>query len=110
MSITYNWTISTLDAAPSQNGLSNVVKTIHWRYRATEDTYSTETYGAANLGAPDAEHFTPFNELTKEQVEDWLNNELDVPVMQTQLQNAIEQMKNPPIVHLAAPWNVSANV
>lgn len=68
--ITYQWTISALDCAVSKDGLTNVVKTIHWRYRgANENNITAEVYGAQSVGDPNSEEFTPFENLTKEVVE-----------------------------------------
>ena len=37
MANTYTWDFPTLDTAPSEDGLSDVIKTIHWRITAVSD-------------------------------------------------------------------------
>lgn len=74
MATTYDWTISALDVEKQKDGLEDVVITVHWRLRATDDTdgLTAETYGADSLGVPDSENFTALADLTKEQVVEWL--------------------------------------
>lgn len=104
MSIVYNWAVGPFDTAPSQDELTNVVKAVHWRYSAQDGEYNTDMYGMVSLDPPSAENFTPFNNLTKQQVVEWLEAKLDVPQMQGDLANSIERLKNPPIVTLQVPW------
>lgn len=74
MATTYDWTISALDVEKQKDGLEDVVITVHWRLRATDDTdgLTAETYGADSLGVPDSDNFTALADLTKEQVVGWL--------------------------------------
>lgn len=74
MATTYDWTISALDVEKQKDGLEDVVITVHWRLRATDDTdgLTAETYGADALGVPDSDNFTALADLTKEQVVGWL--------------------------------------
>jgi hypothetical protein len=37
MANTYTWDFPALDTAPSEDGLSDVIKTIHWRITAVSD-------------------------------------------------------------------------
>lgn len=104
MSTVYNWVVGPFDTAPSQDGLTNVVKIVHWRYSAQDGEYVKDTYGSISLDPPNAENFTPFNELTKQKVVEWLETKLDVAKMQEDLVANIERLKNPPIVTLQVPW------
>tara|TARA_R110000823_G_scaffold22828_1_gene68511 strand:- start:1203 stop:1592 length:390 start_codon:yes stop_codon:yes gene_type:complete len=77
--ITFNWTISAVDRTLSLDGLTNVIKTVHWRYRATDENgVSTETYGATSLGEPNPNEFTPFNEVNESDVIIWLEDMLNI--------------------------------
>ena len=44
----YTWTIAALECATEENGLNKVVKTVHWRYKGTDETSgaSYELFGA----------------------------------------------------------------
>lgn len=117
--MTYKWTISALDCAVSQNGLTNIVQNIHWRYRATDNEGITaETYGAQYVTDPNPEAFLPFNDLTQEIVISWLEaimsqeiptegdqqtNSTILQEMQSRLMKKIELIKNPVTVTLTLP-------
>ena len=106
--IEHYWIISSMDTAPSEDGLTDVVKTVHWRRDAKEidadKTYYGDVYGAMGCAAPDPMAFTPYNELTFEEVCGWLEGSLDVEALDTSLDAQIENQKNPPIVVLPLPW------
>ena len=46
--ITYKWTISALESSPNESGLAKVVKSVHWRYKGTDEAsgISYELFGA----------------------------------------------------------------
>ena len=93
---TFNWTISAVERAVSLDGLSDVIQTVHWRYRGTDENGVTaETYGATSVGAPNPQDFTPFDEVTASDVERWLEVLLDVPSMQANLEAQIALIINP---------------
>ena len=109
MPTVYNWVISQLNTAPSENGLTNVVKTIHWRYQATNETHTADVYGSAGLKDADAENFVSYENLTQEKVISWLESQMDVESMKTNLNGQLERLANPPIVTLPFPWNSANN-
>lgn len=104
MAIAYNWVISQMDTAPSDDGLTNVVKTVHWRYQASEGAFFAEVYGSIGLSAPDAANFKPYASLTEADVVAWLEENLNVNDIKNNLNGQIENLKNPPIVNLPFPW------
>ncbi len=72
---TFNWTISAVEREVSLDGLENVIKTIHWRYRGTDENGVTaETYGATAIGNPNPESFTPWQEVSDSVVIGWLES------------------------------------
>ena len=104
--ITYKWTINALDCKIDEEGLENIVQTIHWRYSGTdENSVSAEIYGAQSVGTPNPEDFTPFTELTEEQVTGWLEGQLDMKSMQENISNQITIKVTPVNVVLPTPWN-----
>ena len=93
---TFNWTISAVERAISLDELSDVIQTVHWRYRGTDENGVTaETYGAVAVGEPNPQDFTPFDDVTAVDVEGWLEVLLDVPSMQTNLEMQIALLINP---------------
>ncbi|QQO91907.1 lysozyme [Flavobacterium phage vB_FspM_immuto_3-5A] len=77
--ITYNWTISAVERVVNLDGLENVIKTVHWRYRGTdENDVTAETYGATAVGNPNPESFTPWEEVSDVAVIGWLESIMNV--------------------------------
>ena len=105
MATTYKWIIAQLDTAPSEDGLTDVVKVVHWRYEATDGEYSAEVYGAMGCATPSDTDFTAYEDLTYEQVCEWLVAGNDVETLDSNLATQIENQKNPPIVNLPLPWD-----
>jgi hypothetical protein len=94
--ITFNWTISAVERAINLDGLQDVIQTVHWRYRGTDENGVTaETYGAVTVGAPNPQDFTPFDDVTTSDVEGWLEVLLDVPSMQANLEAQIALIITP---------------
>lgn len=100
----YTWSFSQFDVAKSENGLTDVVKTIHWRYDAVDGDYSAGLYGTVGLGAPNPTGFIPFADLTKVWAIAAMSESVDVPAMTTSLEAQIATAKNPPIVPMSAPF------
>ena len=100
----YNWIISAMECVKKENDLTDVVITIHWRYNAEKDDFNAETYGATSVPLPTGEEFTPYEDLTKDQVVGWLMSELDVEAMNENLNAQIELLINPINVTLPAPF------
>ncbi len=105
---TFKWVISSMDTAPSEDGLTDVVKTVHWRYQAEQvdgdKTYNAEVYGAMACATPSDTDFTAYDDLTFDQVCEWLVAGNDVDAMELNLDTQIENLKNPPIINLPLPW------
>ena len=93
---TFNWTISAVERAINLDGLQDVIQTVHWRYRGTDQNGVTaETYGAVTVGQPNPQDFTPFDDVTTSDVEGWLEVLLDVPSMQANLEAQIALIITP---------------
>lgn len=105
MAIIYKWVISAMDTAPSEDGLTDVVKTVHWRYQAEDGQYHGDIYGSMACATPSATDFTAYPDLTEVVVIGWLENGLDKDALMENLDAQIENQKNPPIVNLPLPWN-----
>lgn len=107
-----NWVISAMDCKVQDNNLTNVVTNVHWRFQGTEvnngKTYSAEEYGCTFIGDPDPASFTPFEELTPEQVTAWLEQNLDVDAMTARLLENINLQITPVVQTLPPSWTQPA--
>ena len=110
MTTIYNWVISQMDTAPSLDGLTDVVVTVHWRRNANaidgDKTYFADVYGAMGCATPSETDFTAYPDLTYEQVCGWLDAGNDVAALDANLDAQIENLINPPIIILPNPWDV----
>jgi hypothetical protein len=111
MSNTYNWVIAALEAYTTQSGYTDVVYTIHWRYKAVDQStsYSAEVYGAQSVSPynPDSGSFIPYDELTKPTVIGWLTGSLGeekVNSFTASLDAQILQQMHPTTVVLPPPF------
>ena len=105
---TYTWDFPQIDTAPSEGDLSDVAKTIHWRFTAVSDTetndegqpLSVSAYGTAGVGEANADSFTAFDSLTKDWCKEKVLASLDKTEaeLQAMLDEQIENLVNPPIV------------
>lgn len=96
--INYKWNIGTLDCTINENGMENVIKTIHWRYNGKDENGLTaEVYGAQSVGEPNAKSFVPTKKIIEnpEIIVKWLENLIDVEAMDLNIENQIELLKNP---------------
>lgn len=101
----YNWIISAMDVKLSEGEMKDVVYNIHWRRSAVDGEYSAEVYGTCNVGDPTPEQFVSYEDLTKEEVESWLEANLDVEAIDAGLASQIELAKNPIDATLPPPFN-----
>ena len=103
--ITYTWSISRLDCAPSENGLTNIVKIIHWTLTGVDENgVSSSMSNSYPLSTPSPEGFADYSTLTQETVIGWLESSLDVGYIKTRLSNEISSQYNPPVTSLPLPW------
>jgi len=108
MATTYQWVINQLDTAPSEDGLTDVVKVVNWTRTAEQfvggEPINVSVYGTMGCQTPSETDFTAYPDLTYEQVCSWLDAGLDVEAIDLGLDNQIENIINPPIIVLPLPW------
>ena len=94
--INFEWQKPILEVKLVDGTLENVIVTVHWRYKGTnENEISAEVYGANALETPSEENFVPFDELTNEDISKWLESILDIKQMQENIINQIDLIENP---------------
>jgi hypothetical protein len=95
-----------MEVVLNQDGLSNVVNNIDWRFIATVEgqPYTALHWSKQYVSAPDATTFTNYEELTKEQVVGWLESVLDVPQLKENLEEQINLQANPTHALLNPPF------
>jgi hypothetical protein len=101
----YYWVVESMETAPSEDGLTDVVKVVNWRRFASEGEILVNVYGSMSCATPSSTDFTAYPDLTYEQVCGWLDAGLDVASIDLGLANQIENIINPPIIVLPLPFN-----
>jgi len=107
MSITYNWTAAQMDAYPEYEGYEDVVFTVHWRLDGTDGEHAGGVYGTVGLTLDPEATFTPYADLTKAQVIDWVQDALgeeQVASYEASVAAQIDALANPPVVTPPLPW------
>ena len=107
---TYNWVINELQTAPSEDGLTDVVKVIHWSRTAQDGDINVRTYGTMGCQTPSATDFTAYPDLTYDQVCSWLDSGLQVTEIDLGLDKKIDNIVNPPIIVLPNPWDATTTI
>ena len=102
--ITISWLIERLLVKPTEGSLADVVITADWRCNGTDETYSGTCYGSCSFQPPSGS-FTPYPDLTQDQVLDWCYaNGVDKTAIEANVTAQIENQINPPVVCLPNPW------
>jgi len=98
------WIIERLLVKPTEGSLTDVVITADWRCNGTDGTYNGTCYGSSSF-APPTENFTPYDQLTEQQVLDWcFSNGVDQAAIEANVTLQIQNQINPPVVVLPLPW------
>lgn len=97
---TYTWKINAVDCYTSKDGLEKVAYNVHWTCTATDGQHTTSSIGVNSIGSPNPDNFIPFDQLTEEQVVEWVKASMDVEQMQANLDKQIEDLVAPKVVTL----------
>jgi hypothetical protein len=102
--ITINWIIERLLVRKVEGTYSDVVITADWRCNGTQDQYSGTCYGSASFQPP-TENFTPYEDLTQDQVLGWCYaNGVDQTAIEANVTAQIQNQINPPVIAPPLPW------
>jgi hypothetical protein len=102
--ITLSWLIERLLVRKVEGTLTDVVITADWRCNGTQDQYSGTCYGSCSFAPPSGE-FTPYEDLTQEQVLNWCyENGVDQAAIEANVTQQINDQINPPIIAPPLPW------
>jgi hypothetical protein len=101
---TINWIIQSLLVRKVEGSLTDVVITADWRCNGSQDNYSGTCYGSASFAPPSGD-FTPYEDLTQDQVLGWCYaNGVDQKAIEANVTAQIENQINPPVIAPPLPW------
>jgi len=108
METTYTWIIEQMQCKQQEGELTDVVIKVNWirKASATKDgiEYSVTIPGIQDFTQPDPENFIPYDQLTYEQVCGWLEESMNMTMIDTPLYNQLNLIVNPPLIVLPLPW------
>lgn len=99
------WVIEWMECKPAEGQYTNVVITAGWRCNGIDGNYAATIYGTSSFAQP-GNPFTPYDQLTEQQVLNWcwadggVNKAEAESNVNVQIQNQI----NPPVVQFPLPW------
>lgn len=94
----YEWNVVNMERK-TDNGF---VVTVHYTVNAVDGEVTASTYGTVGY-TQEADNFTPFEQLTKDQVVGWVQTSLDKDAVEASLASQIEALKNP-VQASGLPW------
>jgi hypothetical protein len=104
MSATITWQIEWMNTTPTTATPPETVITAGWRCNGVQDTYNATIYSTCSFPLPDGT-FTPYADLTQEQVLGWCYaNGVDQAATEAAIQANIDNQINPPIIQPPLPW------
>ena len=102
--ITLSWIIERLLVRKVEGTYTDVVVTADWRCNGSQDQYSGTCYGSASF-APPTGSFTPYPDLTQDQVLGWcFANGVDKTAIEANVTQQINDQINPPVIAPPLPW------
>ncbi|MFZ9830427.1 MAG: hypothetical protein ACO3ED_09285 [Ilumatobacteraceae bacterium] len=106
MATEITWVISRLDCLPSVPEGTDYVVTAYWSCNSANGDYRANVYGTCSFAVVQGEAFTPYADLTQEQVLGWCwANGVDKESAEAAVTGQIEAQINPPIVSPPLPWS-----
>jgi|694.fasta_scaffold70233_2 hypothetical protein len=107
MANTYTWVIEAMDCVPQEDGQTDVVIAVHWRLNGTDGTNTATVYGTVGLTYTPRSPFTPYTNLTQDQVIAWTQDALgdeQVASLEANVAAQLANLVNPPVVSPPLPW------
>ena len=110
MTISTQWAVNSMTAYPQYAGETDVVFSISWVLSATDGTYNSASYGSVDTTYVAGSPFTPYDQLTIDQVNGWVADALGpegIAKAQADCDAAIAAQQAPDLpVTPPLPWNI----
>ena len=98
------WIIERLLVRKVEGTLTDVVITADWRCNGSQESFSGTCYGSCSF-APPSGSFTPYPDLTQDQVLGWcFANGVNQAAIEANVTQQINDQINPPIIAPPLPW------
>lgn len=110
MPITYAYSINSMSCYPQYDSEKDVVFQVLWTLTGTTASQTSSYSGPTLLPAPQGDDFTPYSQLTEEQVIGWVENGTDPEYIDylakahQWIADDIAAKENPPVTNPSLPW------
>lgn len=106
MATQITWLIEGMECKLAEGPYTDVVITAFWRCNGVDGEFVGTSYGSALFKGP-GNPFTPYDQLTEQQVLNWCWNEgkVNKTAVEANVQSQINSQINPSVVQLPLPWN-----
>lgn len=122
MSAEFVWKVGAMESYPSHEGEENVVFNVHWTCNGTQwvtssisgsvtsQSYSDSSIGVQSIPYVSGSAYTPYEELTEEQVLGWVFNQMvsgsrtSKADIEANVQSRINDKITPKVVINPLPW------
>jgi len=102
---TITWTVTAMDCSTTEQNPDTVI-VCHWTCAGTDGTYNASVYSTCSVPAPSGSAFTPYADLTQDQVLGWIwANGVDQAATEAAVQQQLNNQINPPVVTPPLPWS-----
>ena len=104
MATTYTWRFSNPECIISLDGMSQIVKIIHWNLTGERDGQTGFYYATCGLGTPSPEDFIPYEELDEEWFISQVEENYDMEKVYANIESQIEAKIHPIMDTPSLPW------
>lgn len=94
MANTYTWVVNNMVSYPTAEGYTDVVVTVNWSCNGTDGTYSASLVGTTGVRLDPNVPYTPYADLTEEQVIGWVKETLGPSQVETIQNDVAQQIAN----------------
>ena len=101
------WKITKIKVLPQAEGQVDVVTKVAWRASLSESDKTVSEYGDVNLTYIAGSEFTPFEQLSEEQLIGWIKaalGEEEVAAIEANLSGRLQYLLAPTTVEKPLPW------
>ena len=112
MSTVYVWNVTSMTAYPRYAELNDVVFRVDWVCFGVDEIFNGAANGNVNVTYVPGTVYTPYDQLTLEQVNGWVADALGpegIAAAQNQVDAVIAVQKNPTTVTPPLPWLTAQN-
>lgn len=102
---TYDWSITRMICNSQQNNESNVVIRVRWRCTGSDGTHSVTRSEFCNITYDPNDTFIEYSNLTESEVLTWVWNTVNKVTIESNIDQMLSSMNNPPQVVLDLPWS-----